>query len=108
VTKKPTTSFPTRPTRISTVFKCNPQNGLTRADCEARLRFCSSLGHPMKWTGIGCRNSANVDLKDGGCQCLKYCGYKCRSLCVSDTRCKWSAIFGCSNKVTGQSNINVC
>jgi len=93
---------------------CNPANAMNEAQCLAKRGFCAlSSGRDMKWTGPGCRDRRGRLLQDGGCQCLGYCGYKCKAACNRDpfNACAWNDERGvCTYKDGGADGfpMDVC
>ena len=67
---------------------CRPDYGLTKDQCSRRMSVCNSRQTKMKWTGTGCVIGGKR-MRDGGCQCAKYCGYLCASACNADPICHW-------------------
>jgi len=91
---------------------CVPKNSLNEDQCLQRMGSCGS--RHMKWTGPGCREPRGKGkgklLRDGGCQCLFYCGYKCKAACNSDPfdMCAWNDERGvCTNKETHQDGVPI-
>jgi len=86
---------------------CRPRNAMNEDQCNLRIGYCAFHQETrimMKWTGPGCRGRNGKVLQDGGCQCAKYCGYKCKAACNSDpyNMCAWNATRGvCTYKDGG-------
>jgi len=72
--------------------ECRPKVGLNQQQCTRLIEGCPfAAGKYFKWTGMGCRNNRGRPLQDGGCQCISYCGYRCKSACNRDPfkLCAW-------------------
>ena len=85
---------------------CLPRNAMNEDQYSLRIGHCAFHQNRimMKWTGPGCRGRNGKVLQDGGCQCAKYCGYKCKAACNSDpyNMCAWNATRGvCTYKDGG-------
>ena len=108
--RTPTTSAPSKsPSRAPTtsspsaspvVLACRPSHGMNKVTCEKKIKSCKIQNVLMKWSGVGCRIKGKA-AGDGGCQCVGYCGYKCRAACNADKTCLWvPTLGGCVVKST--------
>jgi len=80
---------------------CSPKKGRNKKKCDKLIK----KGCDMKWFGKGCRKSrSNKRLKDGGCQDVCYCGFKCKSKCTKVGHCRWDK----NNKFCVQRNDAKC
>jgi len=86
--------------------QCRPLNGLSRQQCEKRIKNgCVDL---LQWVGMGCVDVKGKRLRDGGCQSLadgKYCKYQCKSRCVDNVHCMWVTGDGCRYRGCGGIDI---
>jgi len=75
----------------ATTKDCHPHPKYKRNQCEPLISSCADGGLGLKYAGQGCVNANNGNpFYDGGCQCLGYCGYRCRSACEKDSECYWN------------------
>ena len=89
------------PTTTPSPSGCHPSFGGSIKECSSRIKACRDQRILMKWSGKGCRGKHGVALGDGGCQCVGYCGYQCKSACNRDKTCRWKQ-KRCYVKATNQ------
>ena len=95
ITVSPTTGTPS-------TSDCRPEFGASINQCSSLVKVCRAQQILMKWSGKGCRGKKGVVLGDGGCQCVGYCGYRCKSACNRDKTCHWKQ-DRCLVKATNQA-----
>jgi hypothetical protein len=81
---------------------CRPNYKTNIKNCDKLIRKCGTgpLGG-LKWVGRGCRNKKGERFRDGGCQCIGFCGYACEGKCRADVECAWNATMNaCTVKGT--------
>jgi hypothetical protein len=111
-TDAPTTPEPTTPSpSLGAARKCKWNYSKSENACEKLTQKCGQFGIEMKYVGkdkcIDVTTGKNV--RDGGCQCLGYCGYVymyiilnitltqsqnryvCEEHCSADPECAWDA-----------------
>jgi len=80
---------------------CSSKKGKNKKKCDKLIK----KGCNMKWYGKGCRKSgSNKRLKDGGCQDVCYCGFKCKNKCTKVGHCRWDK----NTKICVQRNDAKC